>query len=79
MFRFAHMTGAVNKNSLIDRWADTLRRKSGCAALLSPDGETLRTFADIDAEARAFPALETGAVVAIQIGNNASWPALLLA
>lgn len=51
--------------------------------MLSPAGTTLRTFNDIEREARELEALfaeqAAGGVVGVQIGNNERWPALLLA
>ncbi|HMG06026.1 MAG TPA: class I adenylate-forming enzyme family protein [Chthoniobacterales bacterium] len=53
-------------------------------AIFGTSGEVLRTFAQIEAEAcefeqRLFREFRPGDVIAIQVGNHAAWPALLLA
>ena len=68
----------MNRNAILDRWAGTLQRKAANAAVLSPAGEVVRTFADIESEAANFHDFEPGTVVALQPGNSVSWPALLL-
>ncbi len=51
--------------------------------MLAPGGEVLRTFREIEAEAAEVAAqlseLAPHAVVAVQLGNSARWPAVLLA
>lgn len=63
-------------------WRDTLARRADAAAVLSADGSVVRTFEQIEAEARDFEAgamtLPSGSIVAVQIGNSASWPAIFL-
>jgi long-chain acyl-CoA synthetase len=54
------------------------------AAIFDPKGNVLRTFAQIEDEARDFDQtllreLRAGEVIAIQAGNHVAWPALLLA
>jgi acyl-CoA synthetase (AMP-forming)/AMP-acid ligase II len=54
------------------------------AAIFDTKGDVLRTFAQIEEEARDFEQtllreFRHGEVIAIQVGNHASWPALLLA
>ncbi len=54
------------------------------AAILDTKGNVLRTFAQIDGEARDFEQtllreFRPGAVIALQVGNHPAWPALLLA
>lgn len=77
------MRSATKNNAFLSRWDATLGRRGEAPAVLAPSGETLRTFRDIEAEAQTLAKdLEqwrTGSVVAIQIGNSPSWPALLLA
>ena len=73
-------TGA---DALLDAWEDPRRREEK-AAIFDTRGQTLRTFAQIEEEARAFEQtllreLRPGDVVAIQVGNHPAWPALLLA
>lgn len=67
---------------LLAAWTETLARRASAAAVLNTRGAVIRTFSEIEAEARRHAAaweLAPGAVVAIQIGNHPSWPALLLA
>ena len=54
------------------------------AAIFDTQGKVLRTFAQIEEEARDLErkllrGFRAGEVIAIQIGNHAAWPALLLA
>lgn len=78
-------TGA---DRLVEAWEETLPARAGRAleraAIFNTRGEVLRTFAQIEEEARDFEQtlldeFRPGGVVAIQIGNHAAWPALLLA
>jgi len=68
---------------LLERWRSTLHTRNGDPAIYAPDREVLRTFSDIEAESAAFENRLEGypplSVVAIQIGNHPSWPALLIA
>ncbi len=77
------MSERFSENTIVAAWSRVLTGNAARAAVLAPGGETLRTFADIEAEsrelARLFENLEPRRVVAIQIGNRACWPALLLA
>ena len=77
------MPAGIAENAVLAAWADTLATFGNRRAVLAAGGETLRTFADIEAEsrehARLFTGIASGGVVAIQIGNRACWPALLLA
>jgi long-chain acyl-CoA synthetase len=70
-------------NALLAAWHSTLARRAGSPAIISTAGTSLRTFAQIEAESRELEAAFAGqpehAVVAVQIGNNERWPALLLA
>ncbi len=75
---------AAQCDALIQRWMQTLARHAGDAAIYDTRGEVLRTFDQIEAEARDFCDRELrkfapGSVIAIQVGNDAAWPALLLA
>lgn len=68
-------------NVILKRWAGVLSAGSG-DAIVSPSGEVMRTWEDIDVEARDFEgriAHGGKGVVALQTGNHASFPALLLA
>ena len=67
---------------LVEAWASL----AGCekAAIFDPTGAILRTFAQIEGEARRFEEallgeFRAGDVIAIQLGNHPAWPALLLA
>ena len=71
-------------NDLLLAWRAIRGRRAGDGAIFNGRGELLRTFADIEQEAERFEqgnlaGFEPGVVVAIQIGNHSSWPALLLA
>src|SRR3954465_16040218 len=70
-------------NSILEAWSCTLRKRSGDAGLRDLDGAVVRTFAQGEEEARAlereFEGWPAESVVAVQIGNSASWPAVLLA
>jgi long-chain acyl-CoA synthetase len=73
-------TGA---DSLVEAW-ESSRHRDQKAAIFDPRGEVLRTFAQIEEEARDFEQkllreFRPGEVIAIQIGNHPAWPALLLA
>jgi long-chain acyl-CoA synthetase len=68
---------------LVARWDKTRVRKNDAPAILATNGEVLRTFRDIEKQAREFEAkidmFHPGEVVAVQIGNHEDWPAILLA
>ncbi len=70
-------------NPILTAWAEILAQKDSEAALLGMDGSPLRTFAEIEAEARSLqatlPAVAPGTVVAVQTGNDPRFPAFLLA
>ena len=72
------------RDALIDTWTRTLASRAHDAAIYDTRGEVLRSFGDIEAEARGFcdaelAGLDAGGVLAIQLGNHPAWPALLLA
>ncbi len=74
---------AASDDALLAAWEETLGSRDE-AAIFATDESVLRTFGDIEAEAQRFCRdllrdCEPGQVVAIQIGNHESWPALLLA
>ncbi len=76
------MTPAAD--ALIETWTQTLARRASDAAIYDTGGDVLRTFAQIDDEARnfvcgGFAEFKAGDVIGIQAGNHPSWPALLLA
>src|SRR5712675_1966381 len=69
---------------ILGRWDETVRRKGGdTAALIDPGGKLLRTFSDIEREGsqleKQLSRMAGGAVLAVQIGNHPTWPAVLLA
>src|SRR5712671_3803995 len=69
---------------ILGRWDETVRRKGGdTAALIGPGGKLLRTFSDVEREAsqlaKQLSGVAVGAVLAVQIGNHPTWPAVLLA
>ena len=71
-------------DAFLSAWRETMARRGGDPAIFDTAGRVLRTFAEIHDEAldfarRRLPASPPGSVVAIQIGNHPSWPALLLA
>ena len=76
------MTPAAD--ALIGTWTQTLARRASDTAIYDAGGDLLRTFAQIEEEARDFSAggfaeFKAGDVIGIQVGNHPSWPALLLA
>lgn len=76
------MISAAN-DALLGAWQATLARRRADVAMLGIDGQPLRSFAEIEAEAEQIRAEKladaAGEVVAIQLGNDASWPAAFLA
>ena len=77
------MTARKYENPILAAWRSVLARRGDDAAILSADGSVARTFAAIEAEAleteTALERLQPGAVVGVQFGNVARFPALLLA
>ena len=68
------------RNSILYYWDKIHRARQG-AALLSPAGAIMRTWQDVDDEASAF-SKEIGVgrgTVAVQVGNDPSLPAILVA
>ena len=71
-------------DALLAAWRETVERRADAPAIFATSGAVLRTFRDIGDEAIRFVHdrlgdFERGAVVGIQLGNHASWPAVLLA
>jgi acyl-CoA synthetase (AMP-forming)/AMP-acid ligase II len=70
-------------NALLAAWHETLARCTNRPAVLAADGRVERRFAEIENEARQLAGrmaeLPERAVVAVQLGNDPAWPALLLA
>jgi acyl-CoA synthetase (AMP-forming)/AMP-acid ligase II len=77
------VTASPPDNALLAAWKIALACRGSAPAVLSPAGAVLRTFAEIEREARELETLfakqPAHSVVAVQIGNNERWPALLLA
>ena len=78
--------GSPPENAILAAWTETSGRLGSAAAILSGRGEVLRTFSDVETEAREWTGVlsaagppASGAVVALQTGNRAEFPALLLA
>lgn len=76
--------GMKRPDPLLASWAQTLARRSADGAIFDTRGGVARTFAAIEEEAGEFARgelgqLAAGSVIAIQIGNQNAWPALLLA
>jgi len=77
------MISATKINAILDAWQKTLAKRGAAPAVYSVDAKVLRSFADIEAEAvllsEKLSIFEKGDVVAVQIGNKPSWPAIFLA
>lgn len=74
----------LHSDALLRRWEKTLQHRDDDPAIFDTHGEALRTFAAIEQEAQDFRThlladVAPGQIVAIQVGNHPSWPALLLA
>ncbi len=69
--------------ALLQPWRNVLAARESEAAIYAADGSIVRTFADVETEARelekALAPLPPRSVVAVQIGNSPSWPAVFLA
>ena len=76
---------SAGSDSLVEAWEETLRSRAESApAIFHTGGRVLRTFVQIEDEARGFEGdllreFRAGEVIAIQTGNHAAWPALLVA
>ena len=77
------MTKTIPDNAVLAAWQRTLALRQDAAAIRANDGRIVRSFSDIEAEAKGrlglLAGLPQGSVVGVQIGNSASWPALVLA
>ena len=77
------MTARENSNPILAAWRGVLARRGDAPAIFAADGSIVRTFAAIENEARgldcAFEAMRPGATVGVQFGNDARFPAALLA
>ncbi len=77
------MTQSSSNNALLSAWSATLARLADTPAIFYADGSVVRTFRDIEKEsgslASQLASLIPGSIVGVQIGNSATWPAVLLA
>lgn len=77
------MESASTKNEILAAWEQILAIRAADPAIFTVEKAVLRTFSDIEAEsieiAKNLAAFQTGEVVAVQIGNKPSWPAIFLA
>jgi long-chain acyl-CoA synthetase len=71
------------RDPLLAAWNETLARKGDTPAIFAPDSRVLRTFRDIEERTRNLAAkidiFRSASVLAVQIGNHADWPSILLA
>ena len=74
-----------SSDPLLQDWEKTLARKRDAPAIFATSGEVLRTFGEIE-DTRARELLrsidvlhEAVSVLAVQIGNHADWPSVLIA
>jgi long-chain acyl-CoA synthetase len=72
-----------SNDALISAWEKTLVRAPDSIAIFDTNRRPLRTFRQIETQARTFESkidmFGVGSVVAIQIGNHEDWPAILIA
>jgi acyl-coenzyme A synthetase/AMP-(fatty) acid ligase len=71
----------MKNNEMLERWAATLSRRAGDAAILGRDGGVVRTFEEIEREAGEWAGRLggfAGEIVGMQAGNRPAWPALVL-
>ena len=72
-----------SSDPLLGAWQKTLARKGDTPAIFDTNGAALRSFRQIEEEARIYErrlgAFDRGQVVAIQIGNHEDWPSILIA
>ena len=69
-------------DALLAAWEVTLARRGDQPAIFDPQRRVLFRFGEIEEWSRRYDGLadfDVGEIVAIQIGNHADWPALLLA
>ncbi|HEV3410473.1 MAG TPA: class I adenylate-forming enzyme family protein [Chthoniobacterales bacterium] len=69
-----------SEDALLEAWEKTLARKADAPAIFDTRGERLRTFLDIEEQARLLEAeVAKSDVYPIALGNHPDWPATLLA
>lgn len=68
---------------ILTAWSRVLERRASEPAILNAEGRELRTFSDVEDNAagfaEAFSRVADRSVVAVQVGNSASLPGILLA
>ncbi|MEO5717585.1 MAG: class I adenylate-forming enzyme family protein [Chthoniobacterales bacterium] len=74
----------IAQDPLLVAWAGTLARRAGAPAIFDPRGRVIFRFKEIEELSRGYETgalrdLGAGEILAIQIGNHAHWPCLLLA
>lgn len=73
----------LEKNPILARWSEVLKQRRQKPALFSPDGKVLRTFDDVEKDARFWGSrlgfLPPRSVVSCQVGNIAEFFSFLLA
>ena len=74
----------IAEDPLLAAWSETLGRRAGAPAISDPGGRILCRFEEVeelsrDYESAALREMRAGEILAVQIGNHAHWPALLLA
>jgi acyl-CoA synthetase (AMP-forming)/AMP-acid ligase II len=71
------------KDVLLERWEAILAQKGDTPAIFNTSGKIARTFRQIADGAGNFESkidnLESGRVLAVQIGNHEDWPSILIA
>ena len=77
------MTDCEMRNPILAAWRSVLARRGDDAAIRGVNGNVVRTFAAIEAEACAMDAalerFQPGTAAGLQFGNDARFPSLLLA
>jgi acyl-CoA synthetase (AMP-forming)/AMP-acid ligase II len=72
-----------SRDPLLAAWDETLPQKGNTPAIFATTGNVLRTFREIEERASEFQGkidtVDTGSVIAIQIGNHEDWPSILIA
>ncbi len=68
------------EDALLAAWSATLAQHAEKAAIVDPQRRILLRFRELEELSRECPIeLEAGEILAVQIGNHAHWPSLLLA
>jgi len=71
-----------SSDALLTAWETTRARAKNSPAIFNTLGEAIRTFAQIEEDARGFEQkinmFGAGSVIAVQIGNHLAWPSVLL-